>query len=55
LLDHLPRQAVKDRDVLGHAPTCGKDLVYFKPDRGMLVGDHVDTLTEATDEILYGF
>ncbi|MGO9954373.1 MAG: hypothetical protein ACLP50_00050 [Solirubrobacteraceae bacterium] len=54
LLGHLPRQAVKDRDVLGDAPTCAKDLVYFMSDRGTLAGDHVGALAEATDEILYG-
>lgn len=54
LLDHLPRRAVKDRGVLGDAPTCAKDLVYFMSDRGTLAGDHVDALTEATNEILYG-
>jgi hypothetical protein len=54
LLGHLPTANVS-RALLGDAPTCAKDLVYFLADRGTLVGDDVSVLADATDEIVYRF
>lgn len=54
LLRYLPT-ANMGRALLGDAPTCAKDLVYFLADRGTLAGDDVGVLADATDEIFYGY
>jgi hypothetical protein len=54
LLHYLPTADVR-RVALCDAPACAKDLVYFLSDRGSLVGDDVGVLTEATDDVLYGY
>jgi hypothetical protein len=52
LLDHFPRTVSFDPHLLGDAPTCAKDLVYFMSDRGTLAGDHVRVLVEAIEGVL---
>jgi hypothetical protein len=54
LLRHLPTANVS-RVMLPDGPTCAKDLIYFLADRGSLVGDDVAVLTQATDEVFYGY
>jgi len=54
LLRYLPT-ANASRVTLLDGPTCAKDLVYFLADRGSLVGDDVAVLTQATDEVFYGY
>ena len=54
LLHYLPTANVS-RVMLPDGPTCAKDLVYFLADRGSVVGDDVAVLTEATDEVFYGY
>jgi hypothetical protein len=53
LIGYLPSTAV-DRRLLGDAPACAKDLVYFLSDRGTLAGDDVGVLADATDDVFYG-
>ena len=54
LLQYLPTANVS-RAMLRDAPTCAKDLVYFLADRGSLTGDDVAVLTEATEDVFYGY
>lgn len=43
-----------DNRLLGDAPTCAKDLIYFLSDRGTLTGDDVDVLADATNDVVHG-
>jgi hypothetical protein len=51
LLHYFPHTVSFDSHLLGDAPTCAKDLVYFMSDRGTLAGDSVRVLVEAIEEV----